>query len=88
MKIINDEHKEANLSLFIDDASMQASDASLVGVVDKLMPAMILFKKYTDKLKLKLSSKGCIVASHTKLALILQKECLQHGVAFSNQQEC
>ena len=56
-------------------------------VLDKLVPAVVMFAESVARLKLKLSPKAVVTASTHKLALILQKELETYGLTFRVDQK-
>ena len=74
IKPLSKKHKQAHVGTFVDDTSMQSVGAYFEQVSDKLVPALADFGDVAKKLKLLLSPKAVISASHPSLALSLQRE--------------
>jgi len=75
-------HPETHTSLFVDDTTMQATANTLHEVLEKLVPTVSTWAEGVNKLKLTLSSKGCIVTSCPKLSKLLRKELLSYGLEY------
>ena len=82
MRELDENHKVANTSVFVDDTSMHARGSDFQEVLGKLLPAMLAFKKKVGKLKLTLSRKAVIVTSEVKLTNLLIKKLSAHGLFF------
>ena len=84
---IHNRYKEANTSVLVDDTSMQSVGSEYNEVLDKIVPAVVLFGEEAAKLKLPLSDKAGVAASSVKLACILQKELATYDMQFKVDQE-
>jgi hypothetical protein len=82
IKGLDESHKEANTSLFVDDTSMFASSSSCRRVREVLIPALLDFKKRVSDLKLKLSPKAVVVTNDPHLIIQLVDEFKKHKLFF------
>ena len=80
---IYERYPSSNPSVFVDDTALQAKGTTFDAVLEQLIPAEVLFAEDVSHLKLILSPKAKIVASHPKLATIIQKELRRYGIFFN-----
>ena len=73
----------ANLSLYVDDTSMQAVGETDLDVQSDLIPALSAFNAAVTKHKLRLSPKAVISASSMRLAKTLQSQLKRCGMSFT-----
>ena len=66
--------------VFVDDTSMSSKSSRWSTVLNMLTPCILDFAKGAKELELSLSSKAMLVASHPKLAKMLQHEFANHGI--------
>ena len=75
-------HPHAPPQVFVDDTSMSSRNSRWSIVLNRLAPCILDFAKGVKELELSLSSKAMLVASHPKLAKMLQHEFANHGIEF------
>ena len=77
---LRDKHPQANISIHVDDTSFDTSTDSLEGCAKILVPLAMDFAQQVIAKKLKLSTKGVVVANSAKRAKILSKELASYGI--------
>ena len=71
---VHEKYPDANTSVLVDDTCMQAIHEEFDGVLDIVVPAVIMFGEKARKLKLSLSNRAKVTASTPKLAQTLVNE--------------
>ena len=66
--------------MFVDDISMSSRKSKWSTVLNRLAPCILDFAKGVKELELSLSRKAMLVASHPKLAKMLQHEFANHSI--------
>ena len=79
---LSKKHPNAPPQVFVDDTSMSARNPRWSTVLNRLAPCILDFAKGVKELELSLSSKAMLVASHPKLAKMLQHELANHDIEF------
>ena len=82
IKGLDEDHPEANTSLFVDDTAMHAKGISWQEIKSILIPALLSFKKRVSNLKLRLSPKAVIVTNNYKIIKLLAAELKKHKLFF------
>ena len=77
-------HASANVSVFVDDTTSDAAEATLEHTQQIVVPFTLDFAQtMVKKNKLVLSPKGCVVSNTTKRAKLIAKELKQSGLEYN-----
>ena len=81
-------HSHANVSVFVDDTTSDAAEASLELTQQIIVPFTLDFADtMVQKNKLVLSPKGCVVSNSSKRAKLIAKELQQNNLQYSAAEE-
>ena len=82
MITLSNKHPKAPPKVFVDDTSMSAGHKQWSVVLNRIAPCILDFAAGVKELGLSLSDKAMLVASHPKLAKMLQHEFSAHSIQF------